>query len=80
MTLSLFFTKKQIKEAYDGIFAKMKAKGLSDRDADIIALSKLHEREAPVAMAEKHGMTKEEVEKVYRSYYGNRLSQRLTAI
>jgi len=71
MTVSLFFTDKQIKEAYDSIYAEMKAKGLSDRDADIIATAKLHARRAPATMAEKHEITKEEVKQVYRSYYGN---------
>ena len=46
----------------------MKAKGLSDRDADIMTNAKMYPRSA-LCMAHKHGMTAEEVEEVYKNYY-----------
>jgi len=68
--MSIRLTPEVHKETYDKIFAKVKAKGLSDRDADIITTGKIYQR-SMTCMANKYGITLKEVEEVFKNYYSH---------
>jgi len=67
--MSVHLSNQAIENLYKKIYPEVKAKGLSDRDADIITIYKIFPRSA-LCMANKYNMTEDEVLKVYDSYYG----------
>jgi len=67
--MSVKYSSVAKEEIYNEIYPRLKAEGLSDRDADIITNAKMYPRSV-ACMANKHDMTIEEVEAVYDSYYG----------
>ncbi|MCL2142736.1 MAG: hypothetical protein FWH44_00525 [Methanomassiliicoccaceae archaeon] len=61
--MTVHLTPEQYKEKYDRIFPIMKAKGLSDRDADIVTIRKIHPTSTR-PLANYYGISVDEVKKI----------------
>lgn len=69
--MSVRYSPERRIKAYDETYAELKARGLSDRDADIITIGKMYPRPAISGLAKKHGISVEEVKEIYNSYYSS---------
>ena len=75
--MSVRRTEEEFNELYTEIYPEVKSHGLSDRDADIVTWMKILKR-AHCSLAEKHGISQEEVSRIVNDYYAGLRNERIS--